>query len=578
MMRKSRGSKFFAGVLAIAMLFTMLPNVFSFHTASALVGLPEGTKVGETVYEKELNTANALDGWTLEGMGAGWQWKPDGGTVTREEGGVRLSAEKGTKTIALPSIDTLNYEYTATVEVLSDGGSFGLLADMQDPVKQTTNALHALVYVGDTSNYGLYHYNRVLEMHYTQRYNNPVQLLGGAISKGDICKLSLYCIEGISYFYVNDTFISSNELYAGTEGFDAVGLYASGADILIKDVSVKKVTIEGLSYAMSFEGETVRYADGEGYTDGEGTTGLRFIATVDKTDLDYKAVVPSGTYEANSATVQFGMLLLPEDLLAENEFLNKDTPWVLDAPLTKIANQTDEEITFALSLLDIPKEDLARNFIARMYMKIRKGDTWEYVYSRTSVSRSMVGVGNKFYEDTKDEAVRSRLDKIFLGCEEYYGGTAGRVTFSLFSDFHYVEGTYMSSMADMQSILDKAKANNADFIIHAGDFCNNYSGSPELFKTYLQNNYNMPAYGIYGNHELESGGNSMQVVTPRLTNRADEVVWGTADGKIGDGSIGYYYFDVNGIRIICTDTNYSWNPTEGIWEHNHTASHNKPSG
>ena len=69
----------------------------------------------------------------------------------------------------------------------------------------------------------------------------------------------------------------------------------------------------------------------------------------------------------------------------------------------------------------------------------------------------------------------------------------------------------------------------------------------------------------------------MQTVTPTLTNDKN-VVWGTEDGKIGDGSIGYYYFDYNGFRMICLDSMYSWNPTTEQWEHNRTGSYSYASG
>ena len=131
-----------------------------------------------------------------------------------------------------------------------------------------------------------------------------------------------------------------------------------------------------------------------------------------------------------------------------------------------------------------------------------------------------------------------------------------KIKFALFADLHYGENIYLTSVSDLNEILDRANENNVDFIIHAGDFCNDYIGSPEITNRYLKNVYDIPAYGIYGNHELEKRA-TMQIVTPLLNNR--EVVWGTPDGKIGDGSIAYFYFDINGIRIVCTDTNYSFN-------------------
>ena len=150
------------------------------------------------------------------------------------------------------------------------------------------------------------------------------------------------------------------------------------------------------------------------------------------------------------------------------------------------------------------------------------------------------------------------------------------ITFAIFSDFHYKKLMYSTTVDDMDAILDRANAANADFVLSAGDFSNDYAGSPEITNAFLNNKYNLPVYNVYGNHELESG-NTMQYVTPMLTNDKN-AVWGTADGKIGDGSIAYYYFDYNGFRVICTDTNYSFNPTINTWEHNADGSYTYPTG
>ena len=152
------------------------------------------------------------------------------------------------------------------------------------------------------------------------------------------------------------------------------------------------------------------------------------------------------------------------------------------------------------------------------------------------------------------------------------------LTFTLFSDLHYKDGMYIACVSDMESILKRAAESGSDFIIHGGDFCNDYVGSPEITNVYLKSKYNIPAYGIYGNHELETNGNTMSVVTPLLTNRPDSVVWGTKSGKIEDGTVGYYYFDIKGFRIVCTDTNYSVNPKTKKYEHNAPASWGPPNG
>lgn len=151
------------------------------------------------------------------------------------------------------------------------------------------------------------------------------------------------------------------------------------------------------------------------------------------------------------------------------------------------------------------------------------------------------------------------------------------VRFLVFADLHYKKGMYAVKLQHLKQILDRAKKEKVDLVLHAGDFSNDYHGSPELIKEYLNNEYDLSVYGVYGNHELESKDNSMERVTPLLTNDPG-VIWGTADGRVGDGSIGYYYFQKNGYRFICVDTNYSYNESTRQWEHNRTASWGAPAG
>lgn len=151
-----------------------------------------------------------------------------------------------------------------------------------------------------------------------------------------------------------------------------------------------------------------------------------------------------------------------------------------------------------------------------------------------------------------------------------------KITFCLFADLHYKKGMYIPTTADLASILDRAVAEHAAFCIHCGDFCNDYTGSPELIALY--ENAPMPMLGVYGNHELESANNHMATVTPHLCHAPTlHLHWGTPDGTIGDGTTAYYYFDIDPFRFICLDTNYSLTP-DGAWEHNRTASYGPPSG
>lgn len=150
--------------------------------------------------------------------------------------------------------------------------------------------------------------------------------------------------------------------------------------------------------------------------------------------------------------------------------------------------------------------------------------------------------------------------------------------FLVFADFHYKQGMYLSPISDVEEILTVANENKVDFILNCGDYCNDYMGSPEAVNLLLKNKYNLSVYGVYGNHELESKGNTMEKVTPLITNRVQEVIWGNENGKIGNGEKAYYYFDCGEYRIVCLDTNYSYNELLKEWQHNLTASWGAPQG
>ena len=75
------------------------------------------------------------------------------------------------------------------------------------------------------------------------------------------------------------------------------------------------------------------------------------------------------------------------------------------------------------------------------------------------------------------------------------------LSFLVFADFHYKQGMYASTVKDLQAVLDRAAAEHAEFILHAGDFCNDYPGSPEVVDLLLQNPAQLSVYGCYGNHE-----------------------------------------------------------------------------
>ena len=61
------------------------------------------------------------------------------------------------------------------------------------------------------------------------------------------------------------------------------------------------------------------------------------------------------------------------------------------------------------------------------------------------------------------------------------------IKFTVFADLHYKKGMYIASIDDLRSIFDRADADKSEFVVHLGDMCNDYIGSSELVKEYLNN-------------------------------------------------------------------------------------------
>ena len=378
--------------------------------------------------------------------------------------------------------------------------------------------------------------------------------------------LTVYHCDGSNYYFVDDKLVNvlTDVNNYGNDALSGVGLYFCGTDVTITDISVKKATFASeITTALTLGEPTIRYANALGALTGDKSEGLRFTATVDKTSDTYKGYV-DGTYSVSNEDVKFGMLLIPKDLVPENGLITIDTPKVLDTVVEKIDKQDAKSLTYAVSLLEIPDEQRDRVYVARAYMKVKEGNSWKYIYSNTKISRSYAGVANLYYTDATKETIRNRVDEIFDGSKDYKGSDAKTISFSVFADFHYLKGGYISSVADLNSIFAKAKANNVDFVLQAGDFCNDYINSPEIVNAYLNNSADLPVFGVMGNHDLEATDktNTLAAVSAKLTN--EDVVWGTANGAF-DGNIAYYYYDYEGFRIVCVDTNYYYHTGNNEW-------------
>lgn len=135
------------------------------------------------------------------------------------------------------------------------------------------------------------------------------------------------------------------------------------------------------------------------------------------------------------------------------------------------------------------------------------------------------------------------------------------IRFTVIGDFHYNKRQYATTVADMERIVENSHEENVDFILHVGDLSTDYEHSPELLSTLLDNRYNIPVYGIMGNHELETNNNP-DVVIPYLTNR--KVNFGAP--IYNENRAAHWYTDIGGFRLIGLDTNFVFLPEKDEWQ------------
>lgn len=112
-----------------------------------------------------------------------------------------------------------------------------------------------------------------------------------------------------------------------------------------------------------------------------------------------------------------------------------------------------------------------------------------------------------------------------------------KIRLSVCSDYH-LHPQYPIDASGIDAIVRRAREAKADVMLHCGDFILDLEHQKAALDAFLHNSAGIPAFGCYGNHELE------------LTDSVE-----TMNAAYGiDNS--YYYRDVKGFRFVMLDTNF----------------------
>lgn len=516
----------------------------------------EGDVILDTDFEDDKYVSGELpDGWWAayngkDGLSYGWNHPSQAPSLTAAiselSGHGKVFTVKTSNVdafIAMPDMTVENYVYEANI-IANNTNNFGLGNELQggSPANSTGCAYFTVsTSLSESPKYlkkpsGI----NTIKFDYPAGASAPVQ--------GEVYNYKLIHINGVNHVFLNDVYAASyNE--AISSDVTGLGFYTYGGSFDVTSIKVTEI------FAPVVELDKV-------------TIGTKGAVT-----LELSSLIKTKDIEAELEDAEFGFVINP---LTKDNMYNTVSVTTKGAEIAvcDAANKSGDSVYANVSkVLTADKADSTLGVVP--YVMI--GEDYFYGSMQSICPASLADIEYQNF----NKATKALVKEFFADSKVFRGENAKNLNFTAFSDFHYVQGIYPTSIADLNEIFSRAEEYGSSFVLSGGDFCNNFTGSPELVKAFLgykkADGSTMPAYNNYGNHELETWPNSMQVVTPTLTNDAN-AVWGTADGKIGDGSIGYYYFDQDGFRFIVTDTNYSWNSTNQSWEHNTTGSYGPASG
>ena len=443
--------------------------------------------------------------------------------------------------MALPATGTMNYVYEATVVVNTNSGSIGHANNFYGTTYEGNGAMYNCIYPNNTKDKSKFTYRGIGTGAEWNTNFSP--------ANGDELKLKIVSLNGNNYIFYNGVHVATAPWRGGAGSSDNPGFYTYGGNMLVKDVKVSSVG----TAILDFDAARVD-------VDEDKNVNLELDFSFDKSQASYDKYVDGDYVAENSEDFVLGFL----SYVGDKDISNTLTTATENVEVNVIS---DAEITQNADMLYVHTSDRVPETSMRSWINIRPFVKVNGIYFYgDGVAYTAANLANGAYASANTQAQKDLISEVFGDYDEFFVGPGAKeLTFTVFADFHYKAGMYSVSIDDLNSIFKRAEDTNSAFVLSAGDMTNDMKGSPELVNAFLgyktANGNILNAYNVYGNHELESSGNTMQIVTPTLTNDVN-AHWG--DGTVGHDpanmNYGYYYVDVDGFRIICVDNSNGYNP------------------
>ena len=230
----------FALLLAITLVLLTIP--FGLATVAAAPIQLGGREVmlGNTVLDTDFTSNNysALpNGWSTA-LGAGFNaWNGNQKLSTSvSSNGLQMSSYNADGMVFLPVINPDNYVFEVHLTVTDGGGSFGILDNI--PADITNGAVRMVEYMS-----GTYRYFNAYASGGTTAVTPNLRDIGlSAPTHNTPTKLSVYSVDGMEYFFIDDVLAAEFRKTNYTQGADfRTGLYVCNTGIKVSRVTVKEL-------------------------------------------------------------------------------------------------------------------------------------------------------------------------------------------------------------------------------------------------------------------------------------------------------------------------------------------------
>ena len=151
-----------------------------------------------------------------------------------------------------------------------------------------------------------------------------------------------------------------------------------------------------------------------------------------------------------------------------------------------------------MGMMDFLKKPKAQEPFTETTFECKRGDLTirgtEYRPEGENLPVAIVSHGFMAWQDTVRQYTKELAQMGYCAyCFDFCGGSVMKKGKS---DGATTDMSVLTEVQDLEAVIERAHDNEVDFIMHGGDFCNDYKDSPEMVNRLVNNKYGYKFYGV----------------------------------------------------------------------------------